>query len=291
MDRLAADRMFVAVMESGSFAAAARRRGTSSGQASKLVSALESRLGTRLLNRTTRALAATELGQVYFDQIRGILADLDTLDASLREAGATPRGRLRLSAPIDFGKLRLATLLNRFAARYPQIELDVSFSDRMVNLVDEGFDAAIRIGRKADSSLVARRLGQTSVLTVASAAYLARRGTPAVPGDLARHDCIIDTNLREPNTWRFADTAVPVTGRLRFSDANACLDAAEQGLGIACLPDFFATGSLAAGRIQRILADHAPEPLGIHAIFPPGRHMAQKVRVLVDFLAGHFGQV
>lgn len=285
MDRLASDRMFVAVMETGSFAEAARRLGTSSGQASKLVSGLEQRLGTRLLHRTTRALAPTELGQVYFEQIRTLLAELEALDQSLQDAGARPRGRLRLTAPLTFGTMELAHVLNQFATDYPEIALEVSFSDRMVNLVDEGFDAAIRIGTPEDSSLVARRLRETRGLLVASDAYLERRGVPQVPEDLAEHDCIIDTNRRPPHLWRLRDTAVTVSGRLTYSNAAACLDAAEQGLGIAYLPDFVASHSLIAQKVQRLMPEHEAPPFGIYALYPTGRHLARKVRVLVDFLA------
>ena len=292
MDRLGCDRLFVAVMETGSFAAAAQRMGMSAGQASKLVSALEAELGVRLLNRTTRALAATEVGQAYYDRIRAILDDLETLDAQVKDRAATPRGRLRLTAPLTFGTLRLVPALNDFAAHYPEIELDVSFTDRMVNLVDEGFDAAIRAGRMLDSSLIARKLCDMHTLVVAAPAYLDRAGVPAHPSDLARHACIIDTNFRDPLIWRFRGPeepfTVPLSGRLRYSNAEACLQAAEAGLGIAHVPDFVAAGSLAAGRVQAILTGWEEAPGGIHAVYPPGRHLSAKLRLLVDHLAERF---
>ncbi len=292
MSRLDNDRLFVAVLETGSFAAAARQIGISAGQASKLVTRLEAELGIRLLNRTTRALSPTEAGQAYFDRIRQILDDLDTLDAQMKDQAATPRGRLRLTAPLTFGTLRLVPALNEFARLYPQIELDVSFNDRMFNLVDEGFDAAIRAGRIADSSLIARKLCEMHTLVVASEDYLAAHGTPAHPADLARHQCIIDTNFRDPLIWRFreGDTplSVPLTGRLRYSNAEACLQAAEAGLGIAHVPDFVAKASLDTGRTRAILRDFNDDPGGIFALYPPGRHLAAKVRILVDFLAARF---
>lgn len=292
MDRLESDKMFVAVMETGSFAAAARRLGTSSGQASKLVARLETALGVRLLNRTTRALAPTETGQAYFERVRTLLDEFDTLDASVRDQAQSPRGRLRLSAPLTFGVTRLSRALNAFAARYPDIALDVQFTDRVVNLVDEGFDAAVRVGRPADSTLIARRLCPTEILLVAAPGYLARRGTPVRPADLAAHDCIIDTNFRDPLDWRFigpdGPVGVAVSGRIRLSNAEACLRAAEAGLGIAHVPDFVASESLRDGRVRALLADHADAPLGVFALYPPGRHLAVKVRVLVDFLVGHF---
>lgn len=292
MDRLGCDRLFIAVMETGSFAAAAQRMGMSAGQASKLVSALEAELGVRLLNRTTRALAATEVGQAYYDRIRAILDDLETLDAQVKDRAATPRGRLRLTAPLTFGTLRLVPALNDFAVRYPEIELDVSFTDRMVNLVDEGFDAAIRAGRMVDSSLIARKLCDMQTLVVAAPAYLAQAGVPAHPSDLSRHACIIDTNFRDPLIWRFRGPeggfTVPLSGRLRYSNAEACLQAAEAGLGIAHVPDFVAADSLAAGRVQAILTGWEDVPGGIHAVYPPGRHLSAKLRLLVDHLADRF---
>lgn len=292
MDRLECDRMFIAVMETGSFAAAALRLNTSSGQASKLVARLEQDLGVRLINRTTRALSPTEVGQSYYQRIRGILEDLDGLDDEVRTRGTTPRGRLKLTAPLTFGTLRLVPALNDFALRYPLIELDVSFTDRMVNLVDEGFDAAIRAGWVGDSSLIGRKLASMGTRVVASEGYLAHHGTPTHPLDLREHACVLDSNFRDPGQWRFAEGGeaftVPVTGRLRYSNAEACLNAAVMGLGLANVPDFVCSGALAMGRVRAVLTKFEVEPGGIWAIYPPGRHLAAKVRVLVDFLAERF---
>ena len=292
MDRLDCDRMFVAVMETGSFAAAALRLRTSSGQASKLVSRLEADLGVRLLNRTTRAISPTEVGQAYYDRLRGILDEFDSLDALVKSSSASPRGRLKLTAPLTFGIVQLVPALNDFAAAYPEIELDVSFTDRVVNLVDEGFDAAIRAGHVADSTLIARKLCDMHTIVVASPDYLAQHGEPTHPSDLTQHACIIDTNFRDPLIWRFSvgghSLPVPLNGRLRYSNAEACLQAAEAGLGIAHLPDFVAGPSLAAGRTRALLSDYTEAPGGIFALYPPGRHLAAKVRVLVDFLAARY---
>jgi DNA-binding transcriptional LysR family regulator len=289
MPRLEADRLFVAIMETGSLAAAARRLRLSSGQASKLLARLEGDLGVRLLNRSTRALSATEVGQAYYDRIRTILDDLDALDSEVQDRAAAPRGRLRVTAPLTFGTLCLVPMLNEFAKAYPEIGLDVSFTDRMVNLVDEGFDVAIRAGRVADSSLIARKLCDMHTVLVCSPGYAASRGEPTHPTDLAQHDCIIDTNFRDPLQWQFRDAGKPVTvtlaGRLRYSNAEACLQAAEAGLGIAHLPDFVAGPSLAAGRTQAILAAFAEASGGIFALYPPGRHLTAKLRALLDFLS------
>jgi DNA-binding transcriptional LysR family regulator len=294
MERLDCDRMFVAVMETGSFAKAALRLGTSSGQASKLVSRIEQELGVRLLNRTTRALSPTEVGQAYFERIRQVLDDIDALDDAIKTRSGVASGRLRLTAPISFGNVQLAPVLIAFAEAYPAIELDVSFSDRVVNLVDEGFDAGVRIGNPPDSSLIARKLCDSRVIVTASPGYIAQAGKIIHPEDLEGRDCILDTNFRDPFTWRFrapgtqAPITVTVKGRLRFSSADICLEAAERGLGVARVPSFIAGARLQAKRLVPLLTPFEDQPLGVYAIYPPGRHLALKVRVLVDFLAARF---
>lgn len=285
--------MFAAVMETGSFTAAAERLGTSSGQASKLVSRLESALGVRLLSRTTRAVSPTEAGQAYFDRLRPLLDEFEALDASIRDATHAPRGRLRLTAPLTFGTMELVPALNGFAKAFPEIELDVSFSDRLVSLVDEGFDMAVRIGRPEDSSMIARKLCAVRILIVASPGWLDRHGPPQHPADLAGRDCIIDTNFRDPNRWPVRDAtgapaSVPVTGRIRYSNSEACLAAAEAGLGLACVPSFVAAGALRQGRLRRVLQAFEPEPYLVHAVYPHNRHLAGKVRSLADFLAKRY---
>lgn len=277
------------VVETGSFAEAARRLRTSSGQASKLVARLESELGVKLLHRTTRALALTEAGQAYADRLRGLIEGFEELEAEMRQAAVVPRGRLRLTAPLSFGTLRLAPMLARFAVTWPEIALDVQFTDRFVNLVDEGFDAAVRVGTLSDATLTGRRLGQADMVVLAAPAYLAARGEPAEPGDLAGHDCILDTNMRDPMHWGFAGgRRVAVTGRLSLSNASACLAAAEAGLGIAYVPDFVCADSLAQGRVRPILAGDLPVATAIHLLWPSGRHVAPKLRALIDALVSEF---
>ncbi|ONG56011.1 transcriptional regulator [Pseudoroseomonas deserti] len=289
MERLDCDRMFIAVLETGSFSAASIRLGTSSGQASKLVARLEALLGVQLIRRSTRALAPTELGQAYYERLRPLLAEFETLDASIRQASGAPAGRLRLSVPISFGTAQLTPLLLDFAAAYPGIELDLHFSDRPVSLVDEGFDAALRIGQPEDSRLIARRLCDIRVACAASPGYLAAHGTPATPADLVGHALIIDSNLRDPLHWRFAgDVKVAVAGRLRFSNAEACARAAEAGFGIARLPSFVAGPALRDGRLVPLLRDVEPPAFGLYALYPPARQLPLKLRVLVDFLARAF---
>ncbi|HZG29888.1 MAG TPA: LysR family transcriptional regulator [Ensifer sp.] len=294
MDRLECDRMFAAVIDTGSFAAAAARIGTSTGQASKLVSRLEKDLGVQLVTRTTRALALTEVGRAYYERIKAILEDFDALDASVRSASGAPTGRLRITAPVTFGTVQLTPVLIAFAAAFPDIQLDVTFSDRLVNLVDEGYDAAIRIGQPADSSLMAKKLGAIRIVVVATPSYLDTRTKPLHPHELVDHPCIVDTNFRDPTTWRFRapdgkpPIAVEVRGRLHFSNAEACLAAAEAGLGIARVPSFVAGASLRAGTVRSVLRDYEEEPRGLYAVYPPARRLALKVRVLVDFLSDAF---
>lgn len=292
MDRLECDRMFVTVMDAGSFTKAAAKLGTSSGQASKLVARLEAELGVRLLNRTTRAVSPTEAGRAYYERLRRLLDEYDNLDLAVRNISQTPRGQLRITAPVTFGTTELASVLAAFASVYPEIALDVSFSDRLVNVVEEGFDVAIRVGKPVDSTLIARRLCDVRVMAVASDAYIAAHGAPSTPADLSQHVCIIDTNFRDPNRWPFQRsdgemTAVPVNGRLRFSNAEACLRAAELGLGIAYVPGFVAMNAVASGALRRVLEARGAA-YSIFALYPHSRHLATNVRVLIDFLAEHF---
>jgi len=284
--------MFVAVLDTGSFAKAARQRRTSSGQASKLVSKLEADLGVQLLKRTTRALSPTEVGQAYYERVKPLLEDFAALDASVRSASGAAIGRLRISVPISFGTAQLAPVLIDFARAYPDIQIDVNFSDRVANMIDEGFDLTVRIGAPGDSSLIARRLCDMRIVVVAAPAHLEAHGEPLSPEALVERECIIDTNFREPLLWRFRSDEgvipVGVSGRLRFSNAEACLAAAEAALGVARAPSFIAGSRLRAGVLRPLLRGFEATPHGVYALYPAGRHLAIKVRVLVDFLVERF---
>lgn len=292
MERLDCDRMLVAVMETGSFTAAAQRLGASHGQASKLISRLERELGVQLLRRSTRALTATDVGLAYYEKVRLLLAEYDALNDSVRNSSQSPSGRVRVSAPVTFGATRLAQPLIDFARRYPGIELDVSFADRAVNVVDEGFDLALRIGKLEDSSLMARKLCDIRILLVASPHYLQAHGVPQHWRQLAQHDCIIDTNFRDPYRWPFQDgeqsIQQPVNGRLKFSNAEVCLQAACAGLGIACLPTFIAGDALRSKAIVPLLEAYPLPVLGLFALYPPARYLAHKSRTLIDYLVDAF---
>lgn len=292
MDGIGDIRTFIAVADARSFAAAARKLSISPAQASKLVARLEDRLGARLLNRTTRDVSLTDVGRAYLERARALVDEFDALETSVRDTAKGPRGVLKVSAPVSFGALQLQPALLDFAAAYPDLGLEVSYADRAVNLVDEGFDVAVRIGHLSDSSLVARRLAVTRVVTCASPDYLAERGAPASLADLTAHAVVLDLNQRDPFHWTFLDAGRPVDvrveGRLRFSRAEACLAAAREGWGIAREPAFAAAEDLRAGRLKVVLSAFEPQPLPIHAVYPHARHLAAKVRVFVDFLAERF---
>ena len=281
--------MFVAVMEAGSFAGAAQRLVTSNGQASKLISRLEQELGVQLFKRSTRALAATEIGRAYYERVKRLLDDYDTLNDDIRNTSDSPSGKVRISAPVTFGSMQLATHLIAFAKQYPSIELDVSFSDRLVNVVDDGFDLALRIGNLSDSSLIARKLCDIGVIHVASTDYIKARGMPMHWHELSEHECILDTNFRDPFIWPFIDKnnvieEYSVNGRLKFSNAEVCLKAACAGLGIARLPMFVAADALRAQAVVPVLASCQLPILGLYALYPPAKHLARKSRVVIDFL-------
>jgi DNA-binding transcriptional LysR family regulator len=289
LDRLACDRMFVAVVERKSFSGAAQRLGVSSGQASKLVSRLEAELAVQLLHRTTRSLSPTEAGAAYYERIKRLLDDLDEIDASIRNASGVASGRLAMSVPITFGTQVLAPLFAQFARAHPLVELDVSFSDRVVNLVDEGFDLALRIGSLRDSSLIARKLCPIRIVTTGAPGYLAEFGTPSTPQDVSKHACILDTNFADSANWRFSPgLTVPVRGRLRFSNAEACAEAAAIGLGLVQGPSFVVGDRIRSGQLVPVLAASEPEPLALWAVYTAGRHLAGKVRAMVDFLVDQF---
>jgi DNA-binding transcriptional LysR family regulator len=291
MDRFDEINAFAAVADARSFTQGARRIGVSSAQVSKLVARLENRLGARLLNRTTRDVSLTDTGRAYLERAKTVLEDFEALEGSVRDQSG-PRGLLKISAPFSFGASQLTPALLDFAAAYPEVSLDVSATDRMVNLVEEGFDVAVRIGQLADSSVIARKLAAVRLVTCASPEYLARAGTPHSPHDLAQHEAIIDTNARDPMVWTYGaandQQEVRVHGRLRFGGADACVAAGVRGLGVVRTPAFAATEELRAGRLVPLLCAWEPSVIYVHAVYPHARHLAAKVRAFVDFLADRY---
>ena len=289
MDRIEELRVFVSVADLQGFAQAGRRLGISPAQVSKLIARLEDRLNSRLFNRTTRDVSLTDEGRALQTRARALVEEYDQLERSAQET-AKPRGLLKLSAPITFGMQLGPTLLD-FARAYPDVGLDVSFTDRHVNLVEEGFDAAVRISSLADLSLIARKLASVQGVTIAAPKYLADRSTPRVPDDLRAHEAIIDLNRGD--TWGFGTGSkrlnVRMNGRLRFGDPYIVMAAALAGLGIARVPDFVAEDNLKNGSLVRLLEKYEPvAPVTMYVVYPHARHLASKVRAFVDFLVERY---
>lgn len=293
-DQLAAMAVFVRVVEAGGFSAAARELGLSKSAVSKSVARLEDRLGLRLLNRTTRKLSLTEAGAAYHAGCRRMLAEAEAAERAVVLLAGAPRGTLKVNAPMSFGVARIAPLLPDFLRRYPEVELDMVFEDRATDLVEQGYDLAVRIGALPDSSLVARRLCPVRRLLVAAPDYLATRGTPARPEALAAHDCLLYHYLPSGDLWRFQgpegeERSVKVSGRARLNNGEALLTACIAGLGVALMPSFLCAEALRDGRLRRLLPDwRDPAELAVHAVFPATRNLSPKVRAFVDHLAAAF---
>lgn len=289
MDRFSEMEMFVRVVEAGGFTEAARRSNVSKSAVSKQISSLESRLGARLLNRTTRRVTPTEIGLAYYDRAVRVLAEAAEADAIAASLQGAPRGELRVSAPHSFGLRRLSPIITEFLGLHGEVSVQLALEDRFVELLAEGFDLAIRIGQLEDSSLKARRIGEAALHMVAAPEYLSRRGTPRSVDDLQHHDILHYSYHASGRSWRLrqgaAERVIRTGGRLTVNSGEALLEAAEHGLGVALLPDFIAAESLRAGRVRDILPDAAPEPLGIYAVTPPGRFPQPKVRAFVDHVA------
>jgi len=296
MDRLFAIEVFVRVVEQASFAKAAERLDISTSACSRHVADLEAHLDARLLNRTTRRLSLTESGQAFYDRSVQLLADLEEAEQAATASAARPRGTLKVTCGISFGVRHVAPLVGAFAARHPEVRFDVQLSDRFVDLVEEGFDLAIRIGESPTQNLIARKLGETRLVPCAAPVYLRERGAPETPADLARHACLTYEYLPVRSVWRLHDRtgkvhAIRVAGPVHANNADLLVAAAVEGIGIAMEPDFIVADALAAGRLVRLLADYAPAPTGIYAVYPSRRHLSAKVRAFVDFLAARFAAV
>ena len=292
MDRIDALRLFRSVAELGSFTKAADREGMTPGAASKQITALEERLQARLFERTTRSVRLTDAGEALLDRVRPWLAEYDGLEQGVADARSAPAGVLRVAAPVDFGARRLMPLITQFMTDWPGVEVRLSLADRMVDLVNEGFDVGIRIGNLPDSALIAKRLAPASMAVLASPDYLARAGTPRHPAELAQHEIVIDRNKPAPQLLKFLqgedEVEVRVNGRLSLNGAIAAVSAASAGVGIACSPRWAAEDALAEGRVVEILADWDTEHRFLWAVFPSSRYLAHRVRLFVDFLAEQF---
>lgn len=293
MDRFSEIRAFVTVAEQGSFVAASERLGLSRAMVTKLVSALEARLGVRLMHRTTRRLSLTAEGESYLGEASALLGELDALDARLSQGATRPAGRLRVTAPVSFGQRFLGAAVTEFHHQHPDIDIELSLNDRRVDLVEEGYDLALRITRMGDSSLIARKLVSVSDVVCVAPSYLERRGTPQRPEDLAIHNCLIYTLTDQAGSWGFRDASgaesrVRVQGSLRANNGDLLLDAAISGLGITLQPRFLLTDALARGQLVQILTEYRWMDLDLYAVYPVRRYVPGKVRVFVDFLQAFF---
>lgn len=288
MDRLDAMHLFVRVAELGSFSAVAQQLGVARSVVTRQIAALESHLGVKLMARSTRRLTLNAAGTAYLEKCRVILNLVEAAETGIAEERATPRGNIRLSLPLSFGLKRLTPLLIEFSQCYPEVSLDMDFTDRRVHLIEEGIDLSIRITRRLEGSDVARRIGVSRMYVVASPDYLARHGRPRHPSELAHHECLGYTTAGYQQEWQFevagVPLAVPVRARLNANNGDMLTEAAARGLGITCQPDFIIDGFLAAGRIEKILTDFPVPALGIYAMLPSNRHIPHRVRILKDFL-------
>lgn len=285
-------RAFVQVFDSGGFSAAARQHGRSKALLSKYVTDLEDYLGVRLMNRTTRKLSLTEAGEVYYREASQLLQQLDDLDATISDQTAEPRGLVRISAPRNLGETTLAPAIFAFMAKNPMVTIDLRLEDRFVDLVDEGIDVALRISVLADSSLIARKIADIRHDICASPDLLARYGVPASGEALRNMPCILDTNMPAHANWRFSDKGRPysvhVSGPVRVNSPVAAMEAALAGLGFAVVPFYLAEPMIAAGKLVPVLENQMLEVASLQAVYPHRRHLAGKVRALIDHLVKWF---
>ena len=292
MDQIAAMRVFVRVVESGSFSAVAREAGIGQPAISKQITALETHLGAQLLRRTSRSLSLTELGQDFYEAAVRLIDDLQAAELRVGKGQTAPSGLIRVTVAPVFGRLYLVPRLHDFFARYPDITVEFIVSDRVINLVEEGVDLAIHNGELKDSTLIVHRIASTSVITVASTVYLEQHETPASPTDLDGHRCIIFAPQGVPRDWgfkgKFVDIAYQPKGNFRTNDADQIRAAVLSGLGLAHTPGWLFAPEIAGGSVRLVLRDYEPAPLPISAVHPAGRRLATKVRVFIDFLAEIF---
>lgn len=294
MDKFQEMRAFAAVVDAGSFVRAAESLQVSKTAVSRLVADLETRLGTRLLHRTTRRLSLTPEGEVFHERCRQLLDGVAEAEAELSTHAGEAVGQLRLNVPVSFGLLHLAPLWPAFMSRHPKVALDVTLSDRMVDLVDEGYDLAVRISKLRESSLVSRQLTSTRLILCASPKYLRKQGTPAHPKELANHSVIAYSLLATGDQWTFegpeGQVTVKVAPRMRTNSGDTCCAAALQHQGIVLQPSFLVGKHFAAGELLEILPAFRSVELGVYAVYPTRKHLTPKVRVLIDFLVAAFSR-
>lgn len=288
MDQLGAMRVFLRVIQTGSFSAAAREQNSSQATISKKVAALEDKLGVKLLTRTSRELSLTQAGQEYYEHCLNIVQEIDEVEASVRSQVSSPKGTLRIAAAAPLARILLAPLIAEFLEEYPDIEVDMVIDERHIDLVAEGIDIAIRARKLEDSSLIARPLFNNPLLLVAAPDYLEKHGVPTQPKDLKSHQCIVYTFNRSLNNWHFVDNgqdvSIPVRGTFRSNSGETNLEMALAGLGITQLPIWMMDEHLQSGKLVRVLEEYPSDTVPINAIYPQNRHVPLKVRCFVNFI-------
>ena len=293
IDIVAGIRVFTAVVEAGSFAGAADKLDLSRGMATRYVAQLEAHLGVRLLNRTTRTLSLTEAGSDYYPRATQILAMVEEAENSVAQKTSVPRGILRVATSVGFGVRHLDRAIAEYLQRYPSMEVDLTLNERTVDLVEEGFDLAVRVAAQIDPGLVARRFTRARTAACASPAYLKERGTPETPEQLTGHNCMAYAHTHWQNEWRFTrngeERRVRISGNLRGNNGNILVSAAIEGLGVILEPSFLVFEALQQKRLVRILSDWETDELSVFAVYPNRKFLPPKVRSFIDFLADHFG--
>jgi DNA-binding transcriptional LysR family regulator len=288
VDRIDAMQAFVTVADLRGFAPAARKLGLSPSGVTRLIAALEDRLGARLLQRTTRSVALTDVGSRYLERARRILADVEEAEGSAQDERTRPSGRLVVSAPIGFGRLHVSPLMSEYLKRHPEVSCDLRLSDRMVNLVEDGVDLAVRIGHLADSSLVARHVGEMRRIVVASSTYLRRRGEPDAPEAIASHETIQFGATTTSPDWYFvrdgSEIRIAPTPRFTTNSADAAIQYAERGGGLTRVLAYQAAEAIKGGRLKIVLAKFEQPPLPIHIVYPTSRLLSAKVRTFIDLV-------
>lgn len=292
-DVLTGMRVFTTVVDAGSFARAADRLDLSRGMTSRYVAQIESHLGVRLLNRTTRRQSLTEAGQDYYQRATQVLALAEEAEQSAAQGSAEPRGTLRVNAPVAFGTRHLGPAIGAWLRRHPLVKADLTLSDRFVDLVEEGFDVAVRIARRIDPGLVARPITRARLVVCAAPAYLKEHGTPKSPADLARHNCLTYAYGGHQGEWRFTrrgrDQVVKVSGNMHGNNGDILCSAAAEGLGVIVQPSFLVYELLRENKLARILEGWEIDEATIHAVYPSRQFLTPKVRSFIDFLVERFG--
>jgi DNA-binding transcriptional LysR family regulator len=294
MDKFLEMKTFAAVVDSGSFVRAADALNTSKPAVSRYVAELEQRLGVRLLQRTTRKLSITEEGRVFYDRCKSVLADVEVAEAEITSKAVAVKGLIKVNVPVSFGLLELAKVWPDFMTKYPDVELDITLSDRFVDLVEEGYDLAVRIARMPNSSLISRQLATTRMILCASPGYLKKHGLPKKPADLAEHAVLSYSLLATGDQWEFEGTQgktfVTVNPVMRTNSGDSCLAAARKHKGIILQPSFMVEDDLKSGALVELLAGYRSLEFGIYAVYPSRQFVSPKTRAMIDFLSHSFAE-